>query len=269
VREGDLSHPAKGKTLKMSYDEGAPKAVYSAAGVTSEAEAEDGGLDMACVVPVWGDAGLRTEPGQSGVPAAVAQPEQPVSTSLWGRHAIKQAAVGSAEARRDKVAAVLFGGKKTAAALAAAKKTPPPQSPPKTAVSPYAPTSGGLTEDDYQLIDEVSAEIAEQMPDKLAGFSQLGSPTPVYEAGPLKVAALAASGGVLLGLINEGDAPILGLKVNVSGPDVLVKETLSHPKVLRAIPAQQAVWVLSQFRFPQQAKGFPEFKFNATVQFTG
>jgi AP-4 complex subunit epsilon-1 len=105
------------------------------------------------------------------------------------------------------------------------------------------------------------------MPDALKSFAENGTPTPVFEEGPIKVGVISGRGAVLLGIINGGDAPIIGVKAAVIGPDALVKEVASHPKALRAIPPQQAVWLLTAFKFPQQMKGFPEFKFTASIQY--
>jgi AP-4 complex subunit epsilon-1 len=251
VREGDLTQQTKEKTLKMSYTSNAPEVVYGAPPKEVEIERT---LDLTGVLPMWGENGLLGE-NLEGLTSSAEQTREETPVSIWGAHAIKPSRAGSAEARKDKVATLLFGQKTT---RKASTQRPVKPMPIQT-----------LTEEDHQLIDEINGEIEEPIPQQLAFFLQSGSPTPVYESGSFKVAAMAQNGGVLLAFVNEGEEPILGLKVGVIGPDVLIKETASHPKTIRAIPQRKAVWLLTTFKFPQHMKGFPDFKFTVTLQYVG
>jgi AP-4 complex subunit epsilon-1 len=276
MREGDLSGP-KQPTVKVSHTPGGPTVVYSASGVASQASepVDEGRLVLTGVTAVWGEAGLQTESASApgGLPAPVDAPKAAEARgSAFSKFQIKPVSSSGADAHRDKFAKSLFS-KTPAARKATAAPRPPPTASAATlqvaAASPYGPSRGGLTEDDYKLLDDVAAEIAAPLPDAIREFSQLGEPVPAYDAGPLKVAALARRGGILLLLNNSGDAPILGLKAAIAGPDVLLKEVVSHPRVLAAIPAQQTVLLLASFKFPQQAKGFPEFRFAVTLEYSG
>jgi AP-4 complex subunit epsilon-1 len=59
----------------------------------------------------------------------------------------------------------------------------------------------------------------------------------------------------------------MNLKLVVNGPDILLKEVISHPRRLIAIPPQQIMWPYTQFKFRQQMKDFPEFKFSVTLSY--
>jgi AP-4 complex subunit epsilon-1 len=256
-------------TLKYSYDE-KTRQVYGPDGVVTPAVPEDDGeiaLNTSGVRTVWGENGLTEEPSESSVIGDYETPSGSSSVSLFKKLSIKKSNTDNESQRKEKIQASIFRGvKKTA-------KTPEGALPPAVTDLP-ADVSGPygiqpkLKESDYQLLDEISAEIMSPLPAAIQTFSQSGDVSPVYQDSQCRCSALARDGVILLAVMNVSESvPMMDFSIKINGPDVLQCEVLSHPARLIAIPMGAAIWYQATFRFPQQMRGFPDFQFSCEVKY--
>ncbi|OHS93347.1 Adaptin N terminal region family protein [Tritrichomonas foetus] len=288
-RDSDLTLQTA-PTLKYTYQEPVAPQVYGTDGVAtpqdpSEAVPKDQNLDLTGVRSVWGENGINDvyEPQPAdqydgGYQAPV--PEKP--KSLFDQLKIKKGPAPTAqETQKQKTAKALFAGmKKNPAAAPAPKAAPQPvlqqpqPGPYGQPQGPYGQPQQGppqplqLTEEDYQRLEYVKSEISAPMPQQIQQVAEAGEVIPLYEDSQMKVAYLAINGTVLLAVMNSSPTiPMMDVNINVAGPEVLIKEVITHPHQITAIPPNEAVWVMAQFRFPQQMRGFPDFKFSANITY--
>ena len=280
-RDSDLMVQT-GPTLKYTYQEPIAQQPYGdgAGGQESQQETTplDQGLILTGVKSVWGDNGINEqyEPtqdpyGQSNDQYSAPQPEKP--KSLFEQLKIRKGPAPSAqEAQKAKQAKALFAGMKKSAP--APKPAPQPVAPVLTQPSAPQPvqqqpsTPLQLTEDDYSRLEFIRSEINTPMPPQIQNAASNGEPIPLYEDSQMNIAYLAANGSVLLAVLNQSSSvPMMDTTITITGPEVLLHDTITHPQQITHIPPGETVWVLSSYRFPQKMSGFPDFKFGVNITY--
>lgn len=282
-RDTDLTIQSQ-PTLKYTYQEPITPQPYGPEG-TAPAEvpnaaqvASDQVLNLTGVKSVWGENGITDnydQPAdvttdQYGAPIAEQQQQQPKALSLFEQMKIKKGPAPSAEeSAKQKQAKALFAGMKKMA------PSQPKQAPQQQVQQPVIQQQEQpqqaqlqLTEVDYQRLEYIRSQINTPMPQALQQFLQFGQPQPIYEDSQVRVACLAFNGTALLAIQNASPTiPMMDFKVSVNGPEILIKETLSHPAEITAIPPNDRIYYMASYRFPNQMKGFPDFKFNVALNY--
>ena len=125
-----------------------------------------------------------------------------------------------------------------------------------------------LTEDDYQKLEYIKSEINTPPPPQIEEFCATGEIQSVYQDNQMEVASLAQNGSVVVAIQNISQStPMMNISIDIVGPEALIKEVITHPANLTAIPQGESVFVMASYKFPQQMKGFPNFEFNVNVSY--
>ena len=276
-RDSDLIITPK-STIKYSYNQDVPS-IYGSDPVSmdnngtynggAQEDTADTGLNTNGVKMVWGENGLSAEAEQSVVAAeqSVPAPQEKEKVSMFQKLSLKKNQQQHVDAKKEKMKESLFGGLKKGGAkkpmLTQNKAVEAPQ-------GPYGPASTGsisLTEEDYQKLEHIKSEISSPLPQQLQGFLQIAQPVQVFENAIFRCYALAYSGSVVAIINNISQNPVMNVSIDINGPEIFNKEVISHPQQITAIPAQSTIYYMATFKFPQQMRGFPEFKFGCSIQY--
>lgn len=124
-----------------------------------------------------------------------------------------------------------------------------------------------ISEQDYQMIERVSSEINTPPAQPIVDFLSKGSDfVEVYKDSQLSVSLIARNATIILSVTNvHANNPMIGVSISLSGAEGLQTATLTHPKTITAIPNGQAVLSMTEFKFPNQMKSFPDFIFNVNI----
>ncbi|KAH0795013.1 Adaptin N terminal region family protein [Histomonas meleagridis] len=136
----------------------------------------------------------------------------------------------------------------------------------KYGVSSYG--GNNLTEEDYQRLEQVNNEMSKPLPKQIEEFLQFSPLTTIYESGILKCSISANSGTIIIVLNNPTkQTPIVNLSIDVNGPNVLIKDIITHPQDISLLPPQKNIYYMTTFKFPHNMNGFPEFKFDCVIKY--
>ncbi|KAK8860176.1 hypothetical protein M9Y10_011840 [Tritrichomonas musculus] len=285
-RDSDLTVQATQPTLKYTYQEPVSQQPYgneeeggNTQPTAAEAANPDQGLNLTGVKSIWGENGItdayEPAPSDNYDGSAPAQSTASKPLSLFEQLKIKKGpAPNQQETAKQKTAKALFAGMKKMPSAPAAPGGPAPtpqfeqqmqqpQQPPQQ----QAPALQ-LTEMDYQRLEYIKSEISAPPPQAMQQILSLGMPATIYEDSQMRVGCLAINGTALVAVSNATtNVPMMDCTINVNGPEVLVKDVLTHPQQITAIPPSQTVFYMASYKFPTQMKGFPDFKFNCSINY--
>jgi len=277
-RDGDLLISNKSTLIYTAYPTDSP-GVYGNDGASPapRVEEEPAGLNTAGVRMVWGDAGLievEDEPTVNPVQSLnVAEPSTPVAEpgkkpSMFAKMSVNAKKKDNpADEKKEKIANSLFGKKPT-------KKQSEEPAPPSPVTQPKAiskpqPAKVGISPEDSALLEKTKELCSAPQPESMSAFISSGNPVPVFASGPIKVAALAQNGTILVAVMNDSETPIIKFSIKISGPESLLSEIQSHPNEINCLPPRCQIFQMIQYKFPTQLSGFPEMRFNCTVNVNG
>lgn len=250
-------------------------------------EDDNNQLDLTGVKMIWGETGVHEDYGQDDqgpMPSIDSQQQQPPKQiSMFERLKIQKGAEPTAEElQRKKMAKSLFAGlKKTSsspqppqlqatASIEQMSQQQPYGTPLNAQGTPQvygSPDRVQITEEDYQKLERITSEINTPIPAPIQQLLGQGNPpTQIYQDSQFSIGILAGNATILLAITNISPMnPVLDIKIDLNGADGLQRQVLTHPQNLVAIPNKQTVYYMTQYKFPQQMKGFPDFTFSVNI----
>jgi len=276
----DLSIKAEGGLKYQPYQ--AQHAAYSEEGiVTPEAQEDDtadNGLDTSGVRSVWTNDGYTAELG-----AEEEQPEAPAAAASTGAQTAYGTSVLSAQPQSlfqqlqlHKKAAPAVSEKERTKAKLFNRKPAPQEQQPAAAPAPQQPqqpqTVRQLSQEEAMAELRAAEEALEKEPPEAIAkaMDNAGVLDTYYQDPTIVVSGKVLGGTVILGVRNMGGNPIFQASVRIAGPQQLVREEVSFPEKIGAIPPGATVYSLVTFKFPNKLPQWPDMnRFAAQVIYDG